>query len=170
MKVQSLKLKVKQSLSLLGKGQISNNLKFEIPRDGGVGFTLIEILVAIGIMIIAFGFIISSAASIQRRARDDQRITDLQNIQAALAQYSADQQFYPDLIHNSLVLSSATQLTDKTGNTIASATKTYLLTVPKDPGTTYCYKPQKALSDASACDNSSVPTACHYYLLCAQLE
>ncbi len=138
------------------------------------GFTLIELLIAISIVAIVFGVIITSASAAQKTARDTQRKADLGNIQAALQQFYADQQYFPDLIN----LSSAISITDCTGNiTPCTVSKTYLRATPLDPkSTTYLYASQPgfisaATSLGTACNYTSTPnTKCHYYVLCAKLE
>jgi prepilin-type N-terminal cleavage/methylation domain-containing protein len=124
------------------------------------GFTMIEILVSLGILVLLFGVVITSTTALGRRQRDQQRVTDLQNIQAALAQYKADQQYYPDT--SSFNLSSATNLQNSSGNS-------YLQSIPHDPGSNvYCYLGQ-ASSGGGACSNAG-PTQCEYYHLYAMLE
>ncbi len=133
--------------SKFSKVNITSNINYQ-------GFTLIEILVAIAIMSIVFGFIISSAGALQRKSRDQQRTTDLQNIQSALAQYYADQQNYP--------VSFTTSIKSSNGNI-------YLNNVPTDPlGSAYSYTSQSSFSDTTSCDNTT--TSCQFYHLCAKLE
>lgn len=139
------------------------------------GFTLIEILVAISIIGIIFGVIISSVSIIQKNSRDAKRRSDLRNIQTALQQYYSDQQFYPS--HNSsfgsnLDLGTVTNITSAIGNpTPPSSTKTYMSVVPKDPssGNNYCYRSSIAnTAPLVSCNNGT--DKCQFYVLCAQLE
>lgn len=50
-------------------------------------FTLLEILVVIGIIMIIVGMVTSSYATAQKKARDSKRQTDLKTIQSAMEQY-----------------------------------------------------------------------------------
>lgn len=159
------------------KFQPHKDWKLEIPRSGGAGFTLIEILVAISIVSIVFGVILTSAAAIAKSSRDTQRKADLKNIQSALQQYYADQNFFPDDDgNNGFILLNDTNLTDKDGNpNIPSATRNYLSLLPKDPtvgtSTPYCYKSYTSSDLSTACDNTTgSSTQCHYYRLFAKLE
>ena len=146
------------------------------------GFTLIELVVALGIISAVFGVIISSASAIQRSGRNTQRQADLQSIQGALERYFADQHFYPcspsvdcPPAAKPLVLTSSADITNETGNpNSASSQKFYLTTIPADPllSTTrpYCYSAAASSAD-SVCDNSaSSANNCGYYVLTAQLE
>lgn len=112
------------------------------------GFTLIEILVAITIMGVIFGVIITSSTAVQRFARDTQRQSDLKAIQSALQHYYADNNSYPD---------SLTKLT--------SGAKVYLQKIPVDPvaATNYSYQ---AKGNECGLD----PPICHQYCLFTKLE
>ena len=119
------------------------------------GFTLIEILVAITIIGIIFGIIISSATAIQKSGRNAQRRTDLRTIQTALQQYYADQQKFPYQ-----ALGSSIKSPDNT--------KIYLKIVPTDPqNAVYSYTPLTKHTGGAACTATS---ECNYYTLCIQAE
>jgi len=61
------------------------------------GFTLLELLVVIGIIAILLGFAAVSFAAAQKRSRDVRRREDLKAMQNALEQYNAAEGFvYPD--------------------------------------------------------------------------
>lgn len=121
------------------------------------GFTLVEILVAIAIIGIVFGVVISSGSALQKRSRDTQRQSDLRQIQSALQQYYADQSYYP------LTLNYGGELKSPDGS------KTYLTTIPTEPQATppYCYQPQSSQTITS-CDNNTA--RCYFYNLYAKLE
>ncbi|MBI2595859.1 type II secretion system protein [Candidatus Daviesbacteria bacterium] len=151
----------------------------KLPKNG---FTLVEILIAISIISIVFGIVLTSAAAIQRNGRDTQRKADLASLQSALQQYYADQNFYPDDDANTpLKLSGAgaiTSLTSRVGNPDQTQPiKTYLSSIPKDPtsgtATPYCYKAYSSVADfpanATPCDNAST-AKCFYYAVYAKLE
>ncbi len=135
------------------------------------GFTLVELLVAISIIGISFGVIISSATGIQKSGRDTQRQSDLRLIQSALQHYYADQSFFPTSDSTAPGVtnlnSGSTTLTSSIGNpSPPSSIKTYINTLPKDPssGANYVYK---ALP-ITPCDNSA--TLCQKFCLYANLE
>lgn len=148
----------------------------KIPNSSG--FTLVELLIAIIIVGLVTGVVITSSAAIQRTARDSQRTADLRTVQSALQQYYADQNFYPDNNLNSpLNLSTSTTITSATGNPSPPASvKTYTTSIPKDPNsntsTPYCYSAFVSVADTTTdCNNqSSSTTKCNYYELCANLE
>lgn len=137
-----------------------SNIKYQILkyRKNGEGFTLIEILVAIAIIGVVFGIIISSAAAIQRSGRNAQRKADLRTIQTALQQYYADHQYFPSTLGSSIQN--------------ADGTKKYLKSVPNDPrGGSYSYSPRKNHSAAAAsCTTPGPDPTCQYYKLCIAAE
>lgn len=141
------------------------------------GFTLVEILIAISIIGIAFGVVISSASYLQKSSRNTQRQSDLVNIQGALQQYYADQQFFPmSTGANSLNLSSQAAIASNVGNPAFTGTNNvYLKLTPDDPlgSQNYLYKAfiSNDLTNTTACDNAtSSTTKCQYYILCSYLE
>lgn len=163
-KLQTANLKL-QSIRPAGPGR-------HYPAYSPRGFTLIELLVAIGIIGLVFGVITTSLGAIKRRTRDQQRIADLQTIQSALAQYYADQTFYPG---NDFDIGTATVLDNDVGNPqVSAATRTYLGAIPREvqsSGPPYCYKPQASFSGGN-CDNdpSTTDPSCQFYHLCARFE
>lgn len=149
-----------------------------IPYRQVRGFSLIELLVAIGIVGLISGIGLASTATIQKNARDAQRQADLRVIQSAIQQYYADNNHYPDDLNGPLT--NGTSITNCTGKVGCSVvTKTYLTTTPRDPvvGTTtpYCYRSQVANVTNQAdpkygnCGGGS-SGQCHFYQLCANLE
>lgn len=125
------------------------------------GFTLIEIMVAITIIGVVFGVIITSAGAIQRSSRDTKRKSDLSNIQGALEQYHSDQGFYPP----SPLPAPPNPLKSLDNQ------KTYLQSIPADPQTSLPYKYSPLTNNGlDSCDNSVVDTECANYCLYANLE
>jgi prepilin-type N-terminal cleavage/methylation domain-containing protein len=155
------------------------------------GFTLVEILVVISIIVVLFGVVVTSSAAVQREARDGQRQTDLRKIQGALQQYYTDHGFYPSSVSyvalgipvdRSMILDNLSVL--QTGITHCSgvagacdATKIYLRNIPLEPASVnnitfnhYCYQSWTNSSLASNCDNSSSASSCQYFRVYAALE
>lgn len=129
------------------------------------GFTLIEIMVAMVIVGIVFGAIITSAGAIQRSSRDAKRLADLKTIQGALQQFYADNNQYPD----SLNLANISRF--------SSGGKIYLNNVPKEPvsgRSVYIYVPSRNASCGGNCscslNNANIDNRCYFYILCADLE
>ncbi len=60
------------------------------------GFTLIEVLVVIAIIVVLTGIIMASFSGAQSSARDRQRIADLKELQLKLEQYRSNNRQYPD--------------------------------------------------------------------------
>lgn len=64
-------------------------------NKSGNGFTLIEILIAISIILILSGIIIANIGNPTAKARDARRVTDLGELQAALEFYYEKNDYYP---------------------------------------------------------------------------
>lgn len=89
------------------------------------GFTFIEILVSVTIIAVLIAIGVASYASVNRRARDAKRKSDLEQIRSALEQYRADFGSYP--VQSGWALSSAGS------NWIDDLTPAYMDNVPVDP-------------------------------------
>ena len=87
------------------------------------GFTLVELLIAMTIVVILSAMGLSIYSSIQKGGRDAKRKSDLAVIQSALEQYHADQFYYPA----SLTFGGSISFTG------VSVTKTYLAVISSDP-------------------------------------
>jgi len=99
------------------------------------GFTLMELLVSMGIIILLMGVGIVSYTQTNKKARDAKRKADIESIRSALELYRTDEGRYPSLTINANNCITSTS--------IAAGAVTYLATIPtdtKDDGATYCYK------------------------------
>jgi len=121
------------------------------------GFTLVELLVTIGIIGILATVTVVSVGNARAKARDSKRVSDIKQIQSALELYSSDTGgFYPG--GTTLILGDAgsTVICDLDNGLLAATTgcsSIYLNPVPKDPtsspGFKYQYTAKKA--DGGAC-------------------
>lgn len=133
-------------------------------------------MIAIAIVGITFGVIITSAAAVRKTGRDGQRQADILSIKSALQNFYADQNYFPNNLTTttSTDISTYSPLTNCSGTTSCTVTKTYLPFTPIDPsGVAYKYKPKldgTTSSTATTCNASTNPNACHFYILCAALE
>jgi prepilin-type N-terminal cleavage/methylation domain-containing protein len=126
---------------------------FRSARSSRKGFTIVELMVVIAIIGILSGIILTSLMGSKSKARDAQRISDLNQIQLAIEQYFDRCGQYP------LTLTPGAD----NGCPVVGATQidlgTYISVIPTDPtgGVPYGY----------IVNNQSYPTD---YVLHAQLE
>lgn len=133
------------------------------------GFTLVELLVTIGIIGILATVTVVSVGSARAKARDAKRLSDVKQVQSALELYSSDTGgFYPagadatigDVDGYNIICEDGFVLVANVGN----CSSTYLNPVPKDPSNTgnlkYLYSGLPA-----ACTD-----ACSSYSIKFQLE
>ncbi len=92
------------------------------------GFTLIELLVVISIIALLSSVVLSSLNKVQAKARDAQRIQDLQQIQKALILYYDDYGHYPTLGNPTINI-----IYSSTWGILSNFLKNYISIVPKDP-------------------------------------
>ncbi|MCL4375000.1 prepilin-type N-terminal cleavage/methylation domain-containing protein [Patescibacteria group bacterium] len=115
------------------------------------GFTLIELLVVIAIIGALSSLLVPNFMGARERARDNQRKSDLKQLQKAMEMYRQDQtdSSYP----------ASLPAVDTTW-TNAAGTTTYMNKIPKDPisGNAYYYARQRVVGDNLT------------YTLCACLE
>jgi prepilin-type N-terminal cleavage/methylation domain-containing protein len=138
------------------------------------GFTLIEIMITLAIVGITFGVIITSASSVRKSGRDGQRQSDLLSLKAALQNFYADQQHFPNNFSTPDIptTGSLTNCTNEPASPACTVSKTYLQLFPTDPstGVTYKYTSRYTNLDATTCTNTTNSGNCHSYILCAKLE
>jgi type II secretion system protein G len=127
---------------------------------GRQGFTLIEILVVatiIGVLSVAG---VTSYTSINKRARDVKRKSDLEQVRSALEMYRTEMGYYPNPGSSSFVTLASLDPGDGSGPLIPK----YLPAVPTDPksttGTTIPYYYSRI---------GSGPTY-YSYCICAKVE
>jgi len=66
------------------------------------GFTLLELLIVIGLIGILIAISVTSYTTIQKKSRDSRRMGDLKAVQNALEQYYADYAAYPATDYSTL--------------------------------------------------------------------
>lgn len=149
------------------------------------GFTLIEVLVATTIVAVLTAVGVTSFVSVNKRARDAKRKSDIEQIRSALEMFRADNGVYP---LNSVGFTSASSL--DTGD-VQGLVSSYMPSIPSDPQSTtdvpktYFYTPIAGTSgkmtsyclcgclEEAACDgvemilntcgsSPAVPPACNY--------
>lgn len=128
------------------------------------GFTFIEILVSVTIIAVLVAIGVASYASVNRRARDAKRKSDLEQIRSGLEQYRADFGSYP--VQSGWALSSAGS------NWIDALTPSYMDNVPVDPKNTGSVAPPSGTDPVYAykSDTTCGLVAGQEYMLAALLE
>lgn len=111
------------------------------------GFTLIEIVIVIGIMAVLTAIIYSSFDASKAQSRDQKRVSDISSIQIALEQYFQKNGVYP------------VQL--------PSLVPTYISEIPKDPSTNTNYNGNYFPMSRTATNNSD---KCTSYQLWTRFE
>ena len=102
------------------------------------GFSLIEILVVIGIIGILATLLIPNLIGVRQRARDSQRKSDIRQIQSALELYRADNAAYPSATSTPYRL-NATACATSNIFTSPNLLVTYMQKIPCDPTGTGVY-------------------------------
>lgn len=97
------------------------------------GFTLVELLVVIAIIGILTGIIVPNLTESRKSARDAKRVSDIKQIQLALALYYNDNGFYPRKYTDQYTPSDGVTPTD-------GLLGTYISSLPKDPSTGNDYR------------------------------
>ena len=94
------------------------------------GFTLIEIVVAVAIVAVLASVVIASTGEARKKARDEQRKSDLQQMQLALRLYKVKEGSYPQGGEYDTGMTIGERDDDKPINTILEE---YMASVPIDP-------------------------------------
>lgn len=71
---------------------------FKSLKKAKKGFTIIELLIVIAIIAILAGLVLNNFQGAQAKARDTQRVTDVNNIHSKLEEYHNENGFYPETI------------------------------------------------------------------------
>lgn len=121
------------------------------------GFSLLEILVTTGIILVLTSVGVVSYVGANTKSRDSRRVSDLQQIRTALEMYRSDYGYYPGL--NGGNWTSATNLA--TGG----LSPTYIPSVSSDPKST-------AQGDYQfrSLNGAGTPTRYYGYCICANFE
>lgn len=98
----------------------------------GAGFTLVELLVVVAILGLLSGMVIISIKHVKAKARDSQRVADINSLGTALGLYHNDFNAYP--IYDGYI--------EDQGNALATALTTAgtIVAVPTDPLNTGDYR------------------------------
>lgn len=120
------------------------------------GFTLLEMLVVIGIIAVLIGMVVSSYSTAQKKARDSRRQSDLKAAQQILEQcYSVNDFEYPDITGDGTAVIAATcplpnnnltfSITDPLGTfyTVSSTTTDYSIDIALETGTSFSISSQQ---------------------------
>lgn len=135
------------------------------------GFTLVELLVAVTILVILASVTVFYYGGITSKARDARRIEDLDYLRKVLAVYYIDHGFFPTYSTAGLSpLSCAVTLyPDGECEDLLIELKVYSAKIPFDPGDTYVQGPNKC-QDGS-CYQYITPDPGHSIsCVCAKLE
>ena len=92
---------------------------FKSIKKAQQGFTIIELLIVIAIIAILAGLVLNNFQGAQAKARDTQRVTDLNNIHSKLEEYHNENGAYPNTFTSATFPGiDAQSLVDPRGNSI----------------------------------------------------
>jgi prepilin-type N-terminal cleavage/methylation domain-containing protein len=111
------------------------------------GFTLVELLVVMGIMAVLIGISVAGLGFAMRRSRNIARSAAMSNLDKALQAHYADDQTYPDDGN------AIDEIIGETGNMTPPPLEEYLEGTwdAGAPGTTFCYRTDNANVKYSIC-------------------
>ncbi len=69
---------------------------FKALKKAQEGFTIIELLIVIAIIAVLAGLVLNNFQGAQAKARDSQRLTDINNVHSKLEEFYNEKGFYPD--------------------------------------------------------------------------
>lgn len=72
---------------------------FKTLKKAQRGFTIIELLIVIAIIAILAGLVLNNFQGAQAKARDTQRVTDINNVHSKLEEFYNDTNYYPETIN-----------------------------------------------------------------------
>jgi len=134
-------------------------------KKAQAGFTIIELLIVIAIIAILAGLVLNNFQGAQAKARDTQRVTDVNNIHTKLEEYYGDNNGYPNTFTAATFPGiDADSLKDPKGTTIvlntvvADETAADAVAAPDGSGSTAQYK-------FVPFGSSGCTTACTGYIL-----
>jgi len=120
---------------------------FKSIKKAQEGFTIIELLIVIAIIAILVGLVLNNFQGAQAKARDTQRVTDINNINSKLEEYYNENNAYPQTFTAATFPGiDAQSLVDPKGGTVTIAA---------------------AAADATAASAAAVPTVDNNYAYAA---
>lgn len=142
------------------------NLHEKTTKTNSGGFTLIELLLVVIIISVLSGVILTvvNVAGLRQKARDSQRIGDLERIQLALELYYADHRHYP--ISGAWLQINGTD----TLSTELTGTPTYINNMPLDPDLCNCGNLGPCFSPHEHRYNYRTSSTGTFYILTALME
>ena len=106
------------------------------------GFTLVELVIGVGIIALLTSIGLAYYGSVNKRARDGKRKADIEVIRSALEMYKADNSSYPP-----------------DGATFPGSIVSYINPYPADPGTTSYTYSRPTTTTYSLCATYEIPDA-----------
>jgi prepilin-type N-terminal cleavage/methylation domain-containing protein len=138
---------------------------FKIKFHKKKGFTLIELLIAIAIIVVLSSLTLANYSTSRMKARDAQRMNDIQQIQTALEMYYNYNKSYPEESHSGCYDGWETSC-DVAGNFIdALRTSGTIAKVPFDPlnNSTYLYAYYNYPAGSNGCSFPHAVLAIHKF-------